>query len=99
MCLSGLGPNDSAFNHPMACRAMGDESGRDWHLENDVLVAGNPLYGNQNASGADVHRGPKLEHSSPLGVGAVYENWKCDWEPLPPAGLALGFTHALDFQL
>jgi hypothetical protein len=72
---------------------MSCETGWNGHLDDNVLVTRNPLHGNEGATGTDIHGGTEFKHGPAFVVSAMDENWKCDWEPLPPAGLALGFTH------
>lgn len=88
--------NDSALDHTVAGRTVGDESRGNRHLQDHVFIARYPFDGDENASGGDVHGSAEFEDRTAFGIGAVYENWESDWEPLPTAGLALGFTHALN---
>ena len=72
---------------------MRDEAGRNGHLKDNFAIGGGALDGDECTTGADVDSGAEFEHGTAIGIGSVYKNGKCDWEPLPASGLALGFAH------
>lgn len=93
MSWSRLRADDASFDHAMTGRCVRNESRRNGHFENDVLVFWRAFHGNQCSAGAYINCSTEFKYRTALGIGPVYKNGKSNRQPRPASRPVFGFTH------